>query len=162
MTTTKIEYEETVTKTEDVYICDDCGREVDKFGATLTDKDSDQYVQPEVLDAFGATLTDKDSFRSVDMHFCSECYNRLNEEWEPEYVKRADDWLDESELLSKYSRREYFQLAENGVVLSSTVLAVVGIAIFFGAQGIALASCLSALVANWLVFANIRDGLTID
>lgn len=73
MTVTSVEYEETVTREEELRVCDDCNREVDENGKRLTSPDC-----------------------SISLDYCSECLSEIGKDVAPPYVERAEDWLDTS------------------------------------------------------------------
>jgi len=79
MTTTTVEVEQTITKEEEITLCDECQREVDENGET--------FLPPDMS--------------SPQLHFCSECLEQMTDgEVQPEYVKRAEDWLNTSSVLN--------------------------------------------------------------
>lgn len=103
MTTRTIEYEEVVTQTEDIDVCNGCGRETDEEGACYLPRKGSQRGLPT-------------------LHFCSEC---LEDEADESFTgERAEDWMEQADHLNLDLTGHFeffFNLVKWGLVLSIVV-----------------------------------------
>lgn len=108
MTTKTVQYEQTVTKEETIDLCNDCHREVDEDGMSFV---SDRNTQIQSI------------------HLCSECADRLLEDFTPSSIVLAEDWVDQPKFNSQQQREERLRGKVNRTAMKCTlslILSLVG------------------------------------